>query len=111
MWKLAKKILKIYKSIYPCLYKKDYYIKMAIQEALDEGMKRNQTERTGDINLLIKGVFETDADYLPDPERADTYGCPFCGHETKGNIWDHASMAEIPHDLDCIWLIAKDLIT
>ena len=72
--------------------------------------------RESEIQKLAEGVIGMDATYYPNDNcmYVPEYGCPFCG----GRIWENEcnenmekAMSTIKHDLDCIYLIAKDLTT
>lgn len=62
-------------------------------------------EREKDIQKLCKGVLETGVQSTGDYGRGGE--CPFCRMDCR---WD-ASLDEIEHEADCIYLIAKDLST
>lgn len=63
------------------------------------------TDREKDIQKLCQGILEmgiqSTGDYGPGGE------CPFCFEPCSWN----ASLDEVEHKLDCIYLIAKDLST
>lgn len=62
-------------------------------------------QREKDVQDLCSGVLDSSVQSTGD------YGsggeCPFCG---KDCCWD-ASLSDVKHEPDCIYLIAKDLST
>lgn len=68
--------------------------------------------REDDINTLINAVINIPSVIHYRPNHADESTCPFC-HKTKyfaGNQ-NEPDMSEIEHDVNCAYLIAKDLNT
>ena len=70
--------------------------------------------REDDIQALINGVLELGetADYYESDYRWE-YTCPLCYANIDAYSISNAkeAMKEIPHEHDCIYLIAKDLNT
>lgn len=70
-------------------------------------------QREKDIQLMCKAVLEIGIIFYDNPNGAYESNCPFCNAEELrgggGNIW--ADMDELNHDLNCAYLIAKDLST
>ena len=71
-------------------------------------------QREKDIQALCKVVLEIGVDGYDNPNGAYESSCPFCSAKEHrggggGDIW--ATMEELKHDLDCVYLIAKDLST
>jgi hypothetical protein len=68
--------------------------------------------REDDINKLIDAVLEISAVFFDNPNGAYEVSCPFCGgiKYFGGNV-STPTMTDIKHDLNCAYLIAKDLNT
>ena len=70
--------------------------------------------REDDIIALAKGVLATKAIYDEkyNSRSPDTFVCPFCGQEEwEVNCKEDHEMESIEHELNCPYLIAKDLLT
>ena len=73
-----------------------------------------EKEREKDIQQLCKEVIEMSAIGYDNPNGAYETTCPFCfSREDRGGggVNNFATMSELKHDLDCAYLIAKDLST
>ncbi len=69
--------------------------------------------REEDIRRLCQGVLNIGTDFWDNPNGGYEYRCPFC-HEMQyggGFLSKGVDITEIKHDNDCIFLIAKDLMT
>ena len=67
-----------------------------------------------DIQKLCKCVLNIEPNTYDNPNGCYETTCPFCNAYDsrgggKGSIW--ATMNELKHDIDCAYLIAKDLST
>lgn len=75
-------------------------------------MKHEEVEtkdqREKDIQSLCTGVLEASPASHYNPNGADYSTCPFCHKEVH---YMDAEIKDIPHSLDCAYLIAKDLST
>lgn len=71
----------------------------------------NNSEREKDINNVLFGVLETETIYERNYNYADRCICPFCYESKETYGYTNLSMKELNHSQDCIWLIAKDLLT
>ncbi len=74
-------------------------------EQLQSQSEAVDTDREKDINQLCKAVLELAPRNIGDSGTGAE--CPFCFEE--GN-WD-GDISDMKHDLDCAYLIAKDLST
>lgn len=68
--------------------------------------------REDDIKKVCFHIIDSEPDFYDDPNGPYYHICPYCrkrqsfsGDETG------PTMQELQHDNDCIWLIAKDLMT
>lgn len=61
-----------------------------------------------DVIALAKAVKEISANSHYNPNGPDYTDCPFCTGEVGG---EYGKMEEIKHDLDCPYLLAKDMLT
>lgn len=68
-------------------------------------MENNDREK--DIQKLCKGVLEMSPISYCNPNGPDYSNCPLCSKESFFN----AGMDDIKHELNCVYLIAKDLST
>lgn len=64
--------------------------------------------RDEEILKLCKGVLNASPSVYYNPNGADDSTCPFCGAKV---LWADAEIEDINHDLDCAYLLAKDLST
>jgi hypothetical protein len=63
--------------------------------------------REDDIQKLIDGVHDLESTLIFDYSGVDYTICPIC--EERGP--EGSLMKDLKHELNCIWLIAKDLNT
>ncbi|MFC0181483.1 hypothetical protein SAMN04515674_104252 [Pseudarcicella hirudinis] len=72
-------------------------------------MEDNQREQ--EVQKLCKGVLETNAVYEGnyDSYHPSIYQCPFCFSDIEAI--NYKGLQTIIHDIDCPYLIAKDLST
>ena len=64
--------------------------------------------RERDIKELCKQVLNASASVYYHPHGPYTITCPFCGEDVFVDTYD---LADIEHDTNCGYLIAKDLST
>lgn len=64
--------------------------------------------REYDINKLCKKIMELTPEYIYGDNGPDEYECPLCGKTENSS---RPTMNEFSHDIDCPYLIAKDLMT
>lgn len=67
-------------------------------------------DREKDILKLCEAVLATSLIFWDNPHGGYEYSCPFCRKMEDGPP-DYFPISELTHDLDCAYLIAKDLTT
>jgi hypothetical protein len=68
--------------------------------------------REDDIRKLCAAVLEMSPEFWDNPNGPYEHTCPFCRVMVgTGGNQSNPSMAELPHDANCAYLIAKDLMT
>lgn len=77
-------------------------------------VQNHSEEREFEVQKLCNAVLSVCPEFYDNPNGAYETTCPFCYvKEHRGgkenSIW--ASMSELRHELDCAYLIAKDLST
>lgn len=66
--------------------------------------------RESDIEILIRGVLNTNLHFYDDPNGGYDFTCPFCGRtETVGGQQNEPTISSLKHSQSCIYLVAKDL--
>ena len=67
--------------------------------------------REDDIKALIKSVLECGLDLWDNPNGGMVYTCPLCGESKEVCADNCLTISTFPHDINCGYLIAKDLST
>lgn len=68
--------------------------------------------REDDIKAVCKAVIETNTTFFDNPNGPYENSCPFCSAKKySGGEKPYYDMDELKHDLDCAYVIAKDLMT
>jgi hypothetical protein len=67
--------------------------------------------REEDIEKLCKGVLEVQLSFYDNPSGPDEYTCPFCQETQYSKGSETPTMGNFKHDVNCVYLIAKDLLT
>lgn len=70
--------------------------------------------REKDIQKICEGILETESDWYDNPVGKYESSCPFCcAIEYRGgrDAPIFVNINDLKHDQDCIYLIAKDLMT
>ncbi len=63
-------------------------------------------QREKDLQTVCNRIIESSVESTGDSGSGGQ--CPYCYKECR---WDAASLADINHEYNCIYLIAKDLLT
>ena len=66
--------------------------------------------REREILLLLGAVMEIQPIH-EEHEKCFNFSCLFCGASQDVGVNVRLEMAQLPHGLDCAWLIAKSLMT
>ena len=71
------------------------------------------SQREKDIRKLCETILNIDSDWFDNPNGAYESSCPFCSaiEYRGGGSTIYVKMTELKHDLNCPYLIAKDLST
>jgi hypothetical protein len=76
--------------------------------------RRNKMSREEDIKRVLNFVVNQEPIFFDAPNGAYELSCPYC-YEMEERGWDYVknptTMKTIKHDEDCIYLVAKDLLT
>jgi hypothetical protein len=66
--------------------------------------------KESDVMQLVEGILDAQLEFFDNPNGPYEYTCPFCcAEERVGGHQDTPHITTIKHDLDCIYLVAKDM--